>query len=216
MPVTKYPPRLSLEDAIRVILSMYGDHNSREIPYDLMPTILKTKRESSFFGDKINALQKFGFVEKRPNDLLYLTDLAMQIIDPIGDEANEAKIQAFKRIDVLADLLVKYPNKLPSAEILQQSLMKSYQIPREGVRFWYDFVVDSFMALPERAESPKTEKGEVSPIPDFFATIAPQDYQFTVPLGDGGIIRVSIPQSAKARDLKKVKALIDALAVDEK
>jgi hypothetical protein len=57
-----------------------------------MPTILNTKQASSFFEDKVDALQKFGFIEKRPNDLLYLTDLAMQIIDPVSGEDHPEEV----------------------------------------------------------------------------------------------------------------------------
>jgi hypothetical protein len=147
---TKYPPLLSLGEAIDVIKSMYAEHQSREVSIDLMPAILKAKPTSSGFPMRISALQRFGFIDKRPNDLLWLTDLAMQIINPIGDEAFEAKVTAFRKIDVLSDLLLHYPNgKLPSAEQLQQSLLKTYRIERERVKQWYDFVVDSFKAIPE-------------------------------------------------------------------
>ena len=93
---TKYPPRLSLGEAVSVVKTMYAEHQSREVSIDLMPEILQTKQGSSFFNDKISALQRFGFIQKMPNDLLYLTDLAMQIIKPIGNEDVEAKVQAFR------------------------------------------------------------------------------------------------------------------------
>lgn len=147
---TKYPPLLSLGEAVNVVKSMYAEHQSREVSIDLMPDILQAKPTSSGFPMRISALQRFGFIDKRPNDLLWLTDLAMQIINPIGNEAIEARMAAFRKIDVLSDLLVKYPNgKLPSADQLQQSLMKTYGIERARVKQWYQFVVDSFKAIPE-------------------------------------------------------------------
>jgi hypothetical protein len=153
MAITKYPPRLNLQEAIAVIKSMYREHKSREVSIDLMPTILTTKRESSFFDDKISALKKFGFVDRLPNDILYLTDVAMQIIMPVGSEDVEAKIQAFKKIDVLNDLFSKYPNgKLPSADQLKQNLYKVYQVPKEKLNLWYDFVLGSFRAIAELSE----------------------------------------------------------------
>ena len=41
---TKYPPRLSLDEAIKVIKMMYAEHQSREVSIDLMPEILQTKQ----------------------------------------------------------------------------------------------------------------------------------------------------------------------------
>jgi hypothetical protein len=145
---TKYPPRLSLDESVRVIKDIYNTHKSKEISEDLMPQILKTAQTSSFFVEKINALQKFGFVEKKPNKVLELTDLAMKIVTPIGDEDVEAKNIAFQKEDVLAGLLEKYPNgNLPSTEQLQQTLMKSFNIPRETVKKWSQFVIDSFKEI---------------------------------------------------------------------
>jgi hypothetical protein len=147
---TKYPPYLSLTGAVQAIKAMYDQHKSREISVDLMPEILQTKQGSSSFPMKIAALQRFGFIDKRPNDLLWLTDLSMQIINPVGNEEQEAKLQAFRKIDVLADLLLKYPNaKLPSADQLKQTLLKTYQIERDRLKQWFEFVVDSFLAIQE-------------------------------------------------------------------
>lgn len=92
------------------------------------------------------------------------TDLAMQIINPIGnDEMLEAKVTAFRKIDILSDLLLHYPNgKLPSAEQLQQSLLKTYQVERQRVKQWYGFVVDSFKALPELSAKQTVGTGSIS------------------------------------------------------
>jgi len=146
---TKFPPYLTLEEAIRIINKMYSEHQSKEISIDLMPDILESKKGSSFFPSKINALQKFGLIEKLPNDILGLTELAMQIINPIGEnELREAKIQAFKKVDVLNDLLAKYPNgRLPSPEQLQLYIKTTYQIPRDNLKKWHDFITDSFRAI---------------------------------------------------------------------
>src|ERR1035437_4562638 len=127
----KYPPQLPISEAIRVIKEMYSTHKSKEVSLDLMPDILKVTSKSSYFPLSIIALQKFGLVEKRPHDIIELTDLAMQIINPIGDEDKEAKFSLFRKDEVLTALIDKYPNGiLPSEEQLKQTLMKAFSIPR--------------------------------------------------------------------------------------
>ncbi len=192
---TKYPPNLSLEEAIRVIKEIHAQHRGREVSIDLMPEILRTKQSSSFFPAKIAALQRFGLVEKRPNDLLELTDLAMQIVNPIGDEDAEAKLQAFRKIDVLAELLQKYPNlKLPSADQLKHILLRTFHIPRERAKNWYDFVVESFRVLGqgkerlERALPVTVVKSDIGRMPSNYALdkiTLPSNKKFEYALEEG-------------------------------
>ncbi|HEY9165592.1 MAG TPA: hypothetical protein VIS48_05470 [Candidatus Kryptonia bacterium] len=144
---TKYPPALSFSEALVVIKKMKVDHGN-ETSVELMPKVLNISPNSSYLPRKIAALQAFGLVEKTPSDDLALTELALQIIKPIGDEDKEAILKAFQKNDVLSDLWNKYSDgKLPSAEQTQQILMKNYQIPRETVKQWYEFVIDSFRAI---------------------------------------------------------------------
>lgn len=145
---TKYPPKLSFSEAIRVIKEIYNIHKSDEISLDLMPEIVKAKRNSSNFPDKIVALQRFGLVDKKPNEILKLTNLALQIVNPIGNEDIEAKLNAIKNDELLSTLIEKYPNKtLPSPEQTKQTLIKSFNVPRETVDKWYQYVIDSFREI---------------------------------------------------------------------
>lgn len=213
---TKNPPRLTLEEAVRAIKEMYTKHQSREVSEDLMPEILDTKQTSSFFATKINALQSFGLVKKMPNDILYLTDLAMEIVHPFGEEeALQAKIKALQQVDVLADLLLKYPNsKLPSAEQIQQTLLKNYQIGRDRVKPWYDFVVGSFRTVSELAgrsvltvaKSPQ-EQVPVSTTPTSRALS--DDYR--IPLPGGGAFRYALEGQYTADDLEFVKGYFELM-----
>ncbi len=224
---TKYPPRLSFLEAVEVIKRMYADHQSREIATDLMPEILATKQTSSFFIDKVNALLRFGLVDKMPNDLLYLTDLAMQIIKPIGNEDSEARLQSFRKNSVLADLLAKYPNgKLPSSDQLQQSLLKSYQVPRDRVKNWYDFILDSFKGVadiiggppgPNLSLSGRARTSSPTPQSDI-AELAKgtSNFQFSIPINESDSIKVTIPRSATTKELKILMAMIQALGTPEK
>jgi len=145
---TKYPPQLSLSEAIRVIKEIYSKHKTTEISFDLLPEIFKVSKGSSYFPAKIVALERFGLANRKPNDVLELTKLAMQIIDPIGDEDIEAKEVVFLKDEVLASLLEKYPNgNLPSTAQLKLTLHKSYGIPKDTLGRWYQFVIDSFREL---------------------------------------------------------------------
>jgi hypothetical protein len=144
---TKYPPALSFNEAVLVIKKMFEQHG-KETAISLMPQILGISPNSSYLPRKIAALQGFGLIDKTPSDDLAITELGRQIIEPIGDEDARAKLSAFQKNDVLSDLMNKHSNgKLPSADQLQQFLMKNYQIPRETVKHWYEFIIDSFRAI---------------------------------------------------------------------
>ena len=145
---TKYPPQVSLSEAVRIIKDIYKLHKSNEISIDLLPDIFKIKQRSSNFPATITALIRFGLVERKPNEILKLTDLAMQTINPIGDEDIEAKLTSAKKDEVLATLIEKYPNyTLPSPEQTKQTLIKLFGVDRNTVEKWYQFVVDSFAEL---------------------------------------------------------------------
>ena len=144
---TKYPPALFFSQSINVIRDMHQQHGM-ETAMTLMPKIFGITESSSYLPRKTSALQAYGLAQKTADDNLALTELAMKIIKPIGDEGNEAKLEAFKKVDILSDLLIKYPDgKLASPDQLQQVLMKSYSIPRETVKMWYDFIVDAFREI---------------------------------------------------------------------
>ena len=180
---TKYPPQLSVAESIRAIKEMYATHKSKEVSLDLMPAILKVSPKSSYFPMAILALQKFGLIEKRPNDLIELTESAMQIINPIGDDDRVAIINLFAKEEVLSILIDKYPNGiLPSEERLQQILMKTFEIPRDTVKKWYRYVIDSLREFPfnRAVTAPK----EDIPITNNSQTKIKEDYQnFNLPSG---------------------------------
>lgn len=184
---TKYPPALNLTDAIRVIGILYEIHKTQQFNLDLLdPRILDTSKMSSYFARRISTLQTFGLLEKQ-GDLVQLTSLAGQIIDPVAGEDSEAKLIAFRKVDVLAELLSRYPNgKLPtSPDTLKQALWKSLGVQRERVNDWYDFVVGSFRAI-SGALNPSVESAKSnSPTP-----IPPPDQmrvRFRIPLPSGNI-----------------------------
>lgn len=147
--IPKFPPQLTVTESIRIIKEIYTRHHSKEISLDLMPEILNISKKSSYFPSAIVALQRFGLVTKKPNDIIILTDLAIQIIDPIGDEEITAIIALFHKDEVLSVLVNKYPNgKLPSEEQLKQTLLKTLHIDRNGLKKWAQFVIESFQSYP--------------------------------------------------------------------
>jgi hypothetical protein len=223
---TKYPPQVSLNEAIRIVKDIYRIHKSTEISEDLLPEIFNVSSRSSYFRKTIVALDKFGLVDRLPNDILRLTNLAMQIIKPFGNEDKEAKITIAKNDDILAALMEKYPNYvLPSPEQTQQTLIKLFDIDRETVEKWYLFIVDSFKELKSSHNSmvensvPQDETVNHDQTKIIMPTApnaqATNNYTFTIPLSDGNVISVSIPNSAKQKDLRKMKAFIDALIDDD-
>lgn len=211
---TKYPPALTFSEALTVIRDMFQQHG-KETSMELMPKILGISPSSSYLPRKTSALQGFGLVQKTESADLALTDLAERILKPIGNEAEEAKLESFRKIDVLSDLLGKYGDgKLPSADQLQQSLMKSYQIPRDTVKVWYDFVVDSFRGISPGVQSAGPQAVARAP----HSTIdlsGTQNYEISVPVDSGESIKVIIPKSAGTKDLRKIKALLDALTENQ-
>jgi len=183
---TKYPPALSLTDAIRVINVFYEIHRDQQFNLDSIdPDILDTKKTSSYFNRRISALQAFGLLEKR-GDLVRLTPLACQIAHPVAGEDSEAKLTAFRKVDVLAELLARYPNaKLPAAsDTLKQVLWKLLGVERERVNEWYEFAVNSFGAISPVVSdgSPKSESPIGMPVPP----PSEMKVRFRLPLPSGG------------------------------
>jgi hypothetical protein len=218
MAITKYPPALALDSAVAAIKEIYAEIKTRKVAVSQLPKILKTKPNSSYFPARIAALQKFGFIEKISDDFVELTDSAMMVVNPVHDREDAGAIQgAFMKIDVLATLLSSYPNYvLPSSGQLKDELMKGFGISRETVGDWHDFVVSSFREVGHhyKRQLEVSVSDKVNVAEAVMATL--QDYQFSVPVEGGGVIKVLIPKAATARDLKKVKAMIDALMDEEK
>lgn len=195
---TKYPPQLSLSEAIRVIKEIYSKHKTTEISFDLLPEIFKVSKGSSYFPAKIVTLQRFGLADRKPNDVLGLTKLAMQIIDPIGDEDIEAREVVFRKDEVLASLLEKYPNgNLPSSAQLELTLHKSYGIPKDTLGRWYQFVINSFRELNTKRSITVSDSGtgtddkprdlpqDVTPKKGFQNFELPSGKKFSFSLEDG-------------------------------
>jgi hypothetical protein len=165
---TKYPPALDVNEAITVIEKMYSKHNGNEVAVDLMPEILGVKSRSSYFPMKISALQKYGLVRKSHEEMLIMTELAMQIVNSLGEkERTNGILSLFENTDVLSDFYTKYgKTNLPSPEQVKAALNKSYGIDRNYVNRWYDYIVDSFKALNliGKTKSPLTPSEE----PNFY------------------------------------------------
>lgn len=182
---TKYPPALSVTEAISVIEKAYKAHQTTEIAFDLMPEILDVKPSSSNFPACISALQKFGLIRRLNKDMLELTDLAMQIIKPVGDERSQGVIAIFEKTEVLSELYQKFGRtSLPSPEQLKQSLMKNFGVQRELLDKWYDFVAQSFksLSLVERKQEQRDVKIAVKS-EQLFGGEALQLFKIPVPSG---------------------------------
>ncbi|MGA3287507.1 MAG: hypothetical protein ABSD46_08770 [Bacteroidota bacterium] len=160
---TKYPPALDLNDAIRIIKDIYVIHANQRFNMDsLDPKLLNTSKNSSYFPRRIAALQTFGLLNKQ-GEHIQLTDLAVQIVNPVAGEDVEAIHKAFDKVDVLQELLGRYPNaKLPpESDTLKQVLLKSLGIDRDGVTYWYEFVVNSFKAISPKSHFSLTLRDDV-------------------------------------------------------
>jgi hypothetical protein len=200
---TKYPPALDVNEAITVIEKMYSKHNGNEVAVDLMPDILGVKAGSSYFPTKISALQKYGLAKKSPNDMLIMTDLAMQIVNPMGDNERATAIASlFENTEVLSDFYTKYgKTNLSSPEQVKAALNKSYGIDRKYVGGWYDYIVDSFKALNLISRIPS---GIPLPSEKPNLYIPPQANLFKIPLTEGKAFEFSMPNDMTNDDLDYV------------
>ncbi|MBI5474791.1 MAG: hypothetical protein HY961_20820 [Ignavibacteriae bacterium] len=145
---TKYPPAWSLNQCIKAAKAVHEVHAQERFNAELLSEFLETTKTSSNFNRRTSALQGFGLLTKS-EETVQLTDIAVQIVNPVAGEDKDARLTAFKKVDVLADLLPRYPNgKLPSdSETLKAVLLKSIGVQRDTISEWYDFVVDSFKAI---------------------------------------------------------------------
>ncbi|MCH7827973.1 MAG: hypothetical protein IIC75_08405 [Bacteroidetes bacterium] len=155
---TVHPPSLTLEDAVLTIKKMHKLHKGRDVAIDLMPSLLGISPKSSYLSLQIGTMSKYGFIERRPNDQLYLSDLAMQIIQPLNStEVYKAKLKAANNIDILNDIIKRYPNfKLPSKEQLREYIYKAHSIPRDRLNAWAEYVIKSTKTL--ESDSPPLEE----------------------------------------------------------
>jgi hypothetical protein len=163
---TKYPPIIGLNQAINIAREVHKIHSKERFNVDLLVDVLQTTKTSSYFIRRITAMQQFGLFSKT-DETVQLTELAIQIVDPKAGEDREAKLVAFRKIEVLAELLQRYPNaKLPpDDQTLKSVLLQSMQIDRDTLQLWYDFVVDSFKAISgatERASEEPSRKAEAA------------------------------------------------------
>jgi hypothetical protein len=205
---TKYPPALDVNEAITVIEKMYSKHNGNEVAVDLMPEILGVKSGSSYFPMKISALQKYGLVRKSPEEMLVMTELAMQIVNPLEEkERTTGILSLFENTDVLSDFYTKYgKTNLPSPEQVKATLNKSYGIDRVYVNRWYDYIIDSFKVL--NLIGKKTSDIMMpSEKPNLY--IPPQPNLFKIPLMSGKVFEFSMPEDMSNEDLDFVVSFFE-------
>jgi hypothetical protein len=201
---TKYPPALNVSEAIAVIEKMFNKHSGNEVAVDLMPEILGVTSGSSYFPSKISALQKYGLTKKTSSDMLIMTDLAMEIVAPIGEnEKTNAIISLFENTEVLSDFYKKYgKTNLPSPEQVKSSLNKEYGIEREYVNKWYFFIVDSFKAIRIPVVPPLSLTLLSNAVP---ATQTPLEIKkadlFRIPLMGSKVFEFSMPEELNNEDL---------------
>lgn len=145
---TKFPPAWSLNQCVKTIQEIYRIHSDERFNSELLVEFLDTTKTSSNFNRRTSALQGFGLLTKT-DETVQLTELAVQIVNPVAGEDKEARLTAFRKIDVLSELLPRYPNgKLPQEpDTVKAVLHKSLNVERDTVQQWYDFVVDSFKAI---------------------------------------------------------------------
>lgn len=118
---------------------------------------------------------------------------------------KKPEVQAFRKVDVLSDLLLKYPNgKLPSPEQLQQTLLRTYSIQRDRVKLWYDFTIESFRAISEISGIPLHAPG-----PE--ARMATPQKNFKLPLPSGRSFEYSIEDGFTADDLDFLKSFFELM-----
>jgi hypothetical protein len=208
---TKYPPALSVYEAVSVIERTYKKHQDRQVAVDLMPEILDVKPSSSNLPAMISALQKFGLVKRVANDMLELTDLAMQIIKPVGDEKKRAIIAIFENSEVLDELYQKFgKTSLPSPEQLKQSLMKNFGVERDTVEKWYAFVTRSFRALSLIEQGPEREDVRITPGTGRI-NVGETGQLFKMPLPSSKVFEYTLDDEYTVDDLEHIIAYFNLL-----
>jgi hypothetical protein len=210
---TKYPPALSFNGALRVIGDIFEVHARERFNMDLIADILETKTSSSYFPRRIAALQGFGLIN-RSGETIQLSELAIQIVKPVAGEDAEAKLTAFRKVDLLSDLLERYPNaKLPpSPDTLKQALLKSFSVDRETVGEWHEFVVDSFRGIAGVAgESQVISAGVHDDLKAGDTIGASIQKDFSLPLPSGRTFRYSIEVGYTVEDLDFLQKFMELL-----
>ncbi len=209
---TKYPPAWGLNQAVKAIKDIYEIHSKERFNNELLVELLQTTKTSSNFNRRALALQGFGLLN-RSEETVQLTDLAVQIVKPVAGEDGEAKLTAFRKIDVLADLITRYPNaKLPSdPNILKSVLLQSIGIQRDTIKEWYDFVIDSFKAISrvtEQITDEPVKKDETEKLPK-----KPEDQvgmkTSTVWLPSGRKFEFSVEEGYTSEDMEFVLNLLN-------
>jgi hypothetical protein len=181
----------------------------------MLVDFLDTTETSSYFNRRIAALQGFGLLNRTSDETVQLTDLAVQIAKPVAGEDKEAKLAAFRKVDVLAGLLQKYyPNaKLPAdPDVLRSVLLKSFAINRDTIKPWYEFVVDSFRAISGiSTEKQPTSVNVTDTVGVTDSVNVTMQKNFSLPLPSGKTFRYSIEGGYTAEDLDFIQKFMELL-----
>jgi hypothetical protein len=191
---TKYPPSMSTRESCKIIKEIFATTKSKDVAIDLLPNVFQVSPKSSYFPAKLATLIKFGLLDKKSAKSCVLTDLAMKIVNPIGDEIKEAKLVVFKKNEVLSQLLIRYPNGvLPSAEQVKATLRDEYGVDHNLTNAWYDFVHDSFEDIKESVNQNSTKQPDEPKTPPSGSLTEIK----TPPVNAGNYQNIELPSGAK-------------------
>jgi len=127
-------PVISLKEAINdldKIKRFLGKKIDGEISRDAIAKALGLTPRGGRFSNKISSLIHYGFLEKTSDGKVKLTELAKEILYPIGNSDIEAMKKAFFSIQLFRDLYEQYGDSVTVEQIEWFLKEKANADPRE-------------------------------------------------------------------------------------
>lgn len=237
------PPTLSLDEAAKLITSLYENTGGEKSTFDPLSTLTNNSSSSSVFWRKLTTIRNFGLLELDESKLISLTPLGLRIAAPHDPaERLEALKEAFLKVEIFKSAYDKYKGKILPLDEFLINTFTSY-VPRELAPEW----VEKFKSSAETAgllekrngkmqvresvlvQTPEIEKEE-PPLDNkggsteqnetnqrrFEPPPPPADATRTpIPLGPGKLAYIELPSGWQSKDLKKLLRLLTLALGDD-
>ncbi|MDX2063092.1 MAG: hypothetical protein SFY70_08535 [Bacteroidia bacterium] len=139
-------PQYSFEDVLDIAKAFFEKLSGKSsAPADVAEAASISSR-SSTFRYKFGALKAYGLTTGGYNaDVIELTELALNIFAPTSESAdskNKSILEAILKPKTPSLIYNKFNNaKLPPRQILENQLVRDYNIPKDSVGDCYDIII---------------------------------------------------------------------------